>query len=435
MSVSPPEQRILILAPLGQDGSALATALQPAGISTAICADPAECQRQLAAGAGALLLTEEALELPHALDLLDTLKSQPAWSELPLVILTTGGESRLAGLLDVAASSAGVITLLERPMSAARLLRLVQVALRSRLRQYQVRDLLAEQQRQHALLKAYQEELERLVAERTARLQELVNELEHFSYSITHDMRAPLRSMAGFTEMALELCGSPQVEEQRRLLQRISQSTARMDALITDALSYSEAVRKHLPLAPVDTGHLLRGMLDCYPEFQAARAHIQLEPGLPPVFANEAGLTQCFSNLLNNAIKFTPPGQTPEIRIWGEHVERAPEPAPDPRADPQPFQPAGFAPVPSLPAPVRGEIHQDHWARIWIEDHGIGIPEAMLPRVFNMFTRGDTGHVGTGIGLALVRKVVDRMGGRIGVQSKEGQGTRFWIELLSAERH
>ena len=408
--------------------------LSAESISTVHCSDPAECTRQLAAGAGVLLMTEEALEMPRALELLEALKTQPPWSELPLIILTTGGESRLAGLLDLAASSAGAITLLERPMSAATLLRSVQVALRSRRRQYQVQDLMAEQQRQHALLKAYQEELERLVAERTARLQELVNELEHFSYSITHDMRAPLRAMAGFAEMAADLCGSSQVEEQRRLLERISRSTARMDALITDALSYSEAVRKHLPLAPVDANLLLRGMLDSYPEFQATRANIQVQPRIPAVFANEAGLTQCFSNILNNAIKFTPAGQTPEIRIWAERVERVPESSPDPLAGPRPFQPTGFVPVPSLPAPVHGENHQEHWVRIWIEDHGIGISKTMLPRVFNMFSRGSAGHVGTGIGLALVRKVVDRMGGRVGVQSEEGKGTRFWIELLSAER-
>jgi len=199
-------------------------------------------------------------------------------------------------------------------------------------------------------------------------------------------------------------------------------------------LSYSEAIRKHLPLAPVDANLLLRGMLDCYPEFQATRGDIQLQPDIPRVFANEAGLTQCFSNILSNAIKFTPSGRTPEIRIWADRFERAAEPPPDPRGGPKPFRPSGFVPVPSVPAPLQSENHQNHWVRIWIEDHGIGISETMLPRVFNMFARGSAGRVGTGIGLALVRKVVDRMGGRVGVQSEEGKGTRFWIELLSAER-
>jgi signal transduction histidine kinase len=72
---------------------------------------------------------------------------------------------------------------------------------------------------------------------------------------------------------------------------------------------------------------------------------------------------------------------------------------------------------------------RDGWARIWVEDQGIGIPREMLPRVFDMFSHGGGGYEGTGIGLALVRKVVLRMGGRLGVESEEGRGSRFWIEL------
>jgi PAS domain S-box-containing protein len=282
--------------------------------------------------------------------------------------------------------------------------------------------------------KSFQAELERLVAERTARLQELVTELEHFSYSITHDMRAPLRSMAGFAELARELCGSPQVEEQRRFLQRICQSTARMDALIADALSYSEAVRKHLPLGPVDPNLLLRGMLDTYPEFQAARAYIHVESGLPRVLANEAGLTQIFSNLLTNAIKFTAPGKPPAIRIRAERTVGPPEPPPELRSEPPPYHASGFTPVPALPVPARSDGFAGQWVRIWVEDQGPGISPELLPRVFNMFTRGGSRQAGNGIGLALVRKVVDRLGGRVGVESVEGRGSRFWFELLPAAR-
>ena len=94
--------------------------------------------------AGALLLTEEALESPEGSLLLDPLKAQPPWSELPLIILTSGGESRRAGLLDLAAAAAGSVTLLERPISTLTLMRSVQVALRSRRWQYQVRDLVTQ---------------------------------------------------------------------------------------------------------------------------------------------------------------------------------------------------------------------------------------------------------------------------------------------------
>lgn len=245
------------------------------------------------------------------------------------------------------------------------------------------------------VLRRGKEELEVLVAERTAKLHELVGELEHFSYTITHDMRAPLRAMRGFAEAVNELCSECPGEEQRMFLERIIRSAERMDALITDALSYSKAIRQELPLTPVDVERLLRGMVDSYPEFQSSAAEIQLEGALPLVMGNEAGLTQCFSNLLGNAVKFVAPGTRARVRVWSENR-------------------AG-------------------WVRIWVEDNGVGIPKTMQPRVFEMFSRGQTGQPGTGIGLALVRKVVDRMGGRVGVESELARGSRFWVELKPGE--
>lgn len=280
----------------------------------------------------------------------------------------------------------------------------------------------------------FQLELERLVSERTARLQELVNELEHFSYSITHDLRAPLRAMASFADIALELSGAPhQVEEQRHILGRIRQATMRMDELIRDALKYNEAIRKQLPLTPVDVTRLLRGMLDSYPELQEAAGQIHLTSPLPQVLANEAGLTQCFSNLLLNAINFAHPNRPLHIRIWAELLESPQVDLPDFRGEPKPFQPAGFTPVPPASAPGSSSPDASRRVRIWVEDNGVGISEVLLPRIFNMFMRGTSGKPGTGIGLALVRKVVDRMGGLVGVQSVPDQGARFWIELACAD--
>jgi PAS domain S-box-containing protein len=243
--------------------------------------------------------------------------------------------------------------------------------------------------------------LERLVADRTAKLEELVGELEHFSYTITHDMRAPLRGMQGFAEMLAETCADCAQQDAQGFLKRIQTSATRMDRLITDALNYNKAVRQELTLEPVDVGALLRGMVDSYPELQRSRARIEIEGQMPLVMGNEAGLTQCFSNLLGNAVKFVKPGEKPEIRIWGEVL-------------------------------AEGENRDGEgagWVRLWVEDKGIGIPEAMLPRAFDMFARGQTTYEGTGIGLALVRKVAHRMGGKVGVQSEEGKGSRFWIEL------
>lgn len=152
-----PEERILILAPIGQDAAAMATVLHAHGFTATVCEAASDACGYLKTGAGALLATEEALELPQIPDLLHQLEAQPPWAELPLIVLTHGGESRLARLLNLAAMAAGSITLLERPLAEATLLRSIEVALRSRRRQYQVRDLLEHQRLVHAELRDSEE--------------------------------------------------------------------------------------------------------------------------------------------------------------------------------------------------------------------------------------------------------------------------------------
>jgi DNA-binding NtrC family response regulator len=135
-------ERVLIVAPVGRDASVMTDLLAQRGFEARTCATPAECCEQMNSSPGALLLTEEALELPGAPDLLQALTAQPAWSEVPLIILTSGGQSQRARLLDLAVEAAGSVTLLERPIGTTTFLRSLEVALNSRRRQYQVRDLL-----------------------------------------------------------------------------------------------------------------------------------------------------------------------------------------------------------------------------------------------------------------------------------------------------
>src|SRR6266480_236424 len=166
------------MAPLGKDATAMATLLYADGFEVRICADTDECSQQIAAGTGALLLTEEALESRLLSNLLEVLKAQPPWSELPLIILTSGGESRRARLLDLAAAAAGSVTLLERPISTRTLVRSVQVALRSRRRQYQVRDLVRQ-------LAGLNQTLEQRVAQRTAEAVEHAQKLRLLSAELS----------------------------------------------------------------------------------------------------------------------------------------------------------------------------------------------------------------------------------------------------------
>src|SRR5436309_11078667 len=163
---------VFIIAPVGQDAETMAALLDAEGFETQICRRLDEYSGRITDGAGALLLTEEALESAQGSLLLDVLKTQQPWSELPLIILTSGSESRRAGLLNLAATAAGTVTLLERPISTLTLLRSVQVALRSRRRQYQVRDLVTQ-------LANLNETLEHRVRERTAELSAANRQLEN----------------------------------------------------------------------------------------------------------------------------------------------------------------------------------------------------------------------------------------------------------------
>lgn|GEM_PF-1432654 len=397
------DQRVIISAPSGGDSVGMAAILQAEGIQTHVCEGLEGCSRGILEGGGALLLTEEALESPRVSDLLDVLKAQPPWSELPVIILTRGGESRRVQLLDLAAAAAGTVTLLERPLAARTLIRSVEVALRSRRRQYEVRELLnerkaaeAELTRAQEQLREYAANLERTVAERTARLNETVQELEAYSYSIAHDMRAPLRAMLGFSEILMEEHGNQLDEQVETYVERISSAANRLDQLIQDVLTYSRVVRGDIPLGPLNTEKLLREIIESYPNLQRPDIRIEIVRPLPVVRANPAALTQVFSNLLGNAVKFVRPDVPPRIKI---HAEPA-------TAD-------------------------NRRVRFWFEDNGIGIEPESAERIFQMFQRLNRAELfeGTGVGLAIVRKAVERMGGSVGVESEVGRGSRFWVEL------
>ena len=155
------KDRVLIIAPVGRDAQGMAELLVGHGFEAQICGSLAECATHIQSGAGALILTEEALELASLSHLFEALAAQPSWSELPLIILATGGESRLARLLELAAEAAGSVTLLERPVHTTTLIRSLEVALNSRRRQYQVRDFLEEQHRKQCELEQAQESLHR----------------------------------------------------------------------------------------------------------------------------------------------------------------------------------------------------------------------------------------------------------------------------------
>ncbi len=244
--------------------------------------------------------------------------------------------------------------------------------------------------------KHVEEQLEETVRERTAKLREMVAELEHVSYAMVHDMRAPLRAMQAFAQMLKEEAAQRRTKERIEHANRIITAAQRMDRLIQDALTYNKAVLDEPRLEPVDLSRLLCGLVNTYPSLDASNADIQIESNLPIVIGNEALLTQCFSNLLDNAVKFVAPGTRPRVCVRGET--------------------------------------QDGFARIWVEDNGTGIPPITQKRLFGLFQRLTTQSEGTGLGLAIVRKLTERMGGRVGAESEPGKGSRFWVELKTVEQ-
>ncbi|HWH69473.1 MAG TPA: PAS domain S-box protein [Candidatus Sulfotelmatobacter sp.] len=238
-------------------------------------------------------------------------------------------------------------------------------------------------------------DLESTVGERTARLREMVAELEHLSYSMVHDMRAPLRAIEGCAVLIERGEGERLSAQSRELMSRMENAIHQMDQLITDVLNYNKAVRSRLPLGAVELGRVLRDLLQTSTELQPPRAEVELVGDFPRVLANEAGLMQCLAELLRNGVKFVEPGKLPRVKVWAEPIGTA----------------VG-------------------WVRVWVEDNGTGIPKAGQSRIFDLFQRmHGAQYPGTGIGLALVRKLTERMGGRVGVDSEPGRGSRFWVEL------
>lgn len=270
-----------------------------------------------------------------------------------------------------------------------------------------------------AKLQAHAQNLERAIQERTAKLHSSIDELHHVSYAMVHDMRAPLRALRGFAELIEESCAACPQLLNHQYHRRIIVAAERLDDLITDALHYTKILNEEPPLQPVDVAKLIGDLIQTYPNLLPDKADIQIQGPLPPVLGNESYLTQCFSNLLGNAVKFVRPGLRPQIRIWAEEeaVEREASGALELKPDltsPEALR--------STPATVC----------LWVADNGIGIPREVHHRLFGMFQKLHSDYEGTGIGLAIVRKVVQRMGGEVGVESDEGQGSRFWVRLRAA---
>jgi signal transduction histidine kinase len=243
--------------------------------------------------------------------------------------------------------------------------------------------------------------LEQQVEERTAALAEVNTELHAFAATVSHDLRAPVRAISGYVDALEEDAGARLQAEELGYLSRIGGAAKRMDGLIEDILRYSRLGRQDLPSGRVSLEQIIDQALDEQQVLlQEAVARIEVSRPLPAVRGHAAAVALAIGNLLSNALKFTSPGCPAEVKIRAERRER-------------------------------------RMVRLWVEDKGIGVAAAHQERIFRPFERlhGREAYPGTGVGLAIVQRVAERLGGRCGVLSSTGQGSCFWIELPAWEEH
>ncbi|MDP9350089.1 MAG: HAMP domain-containing histidine kinase [Chloroflexota bacterium] len=389
------EDRVLVLAPLGKDASLARDVLCRAGIVAEICAGSEDLSEALDSGAGCLLATQEALAPGLVTRLLDALHAQPPWSDLPLVLLVTGGAEAPADLRStIPLVQQTNVSLLERPVRIATLLSVVQAALRARRRQYEVRDLL--------LARARAEEAEheaRLIAEDAVRIR------DEFLSSVAHDLRNPLTAIKAYAQILRHQArtGSLQADV-------LVQGLLKIEGVVAKATTQIDEL---LDLARLQGGQPLelnKGATDLVGLSRQVAAQYQLAGGehnirVDTKVAQLVGmwdairLERVIGNLLSNAIKYSPEGGEISLEVGWE--ERA------------------------------GTI----CGILVVRDQGIGIPESELPHISERFYRASNTRgrmVGTGLGLAGVRQIIEQHGGSMSVASQEGHGSVFTVRLPMA---
>jgi signal transduction histidine kinase/AmiR/NasT family two-component response regulator len=381
------DQRILILAPTGIDAKLTARFLRDASLSPHVCPTIDVVCKEISRGAGLVFLTEEALSERAVGAFARTLASQPAWSDLPIVLLTSGGSESSANTDALASLAAiGNVNLIDRPVRVMTLLSALKAALRARNRQYDVRDYLeAEVRNKHELEKAF------LKVEEASQLK------DEFLATVSHELRTPLNAVLGWAT----LLRSNNLDEagRERALETITRNARSQQQLIEDLLDVSRAISGKLRLDArrVNPKKFIEEAIEALrPTAQARKVRIRqtIERNLGSVLGDPARLRQVVWNLLSNAIKFSSRGGL--VVLTARRVDASLE--------------------------------------ISVKDRGQGISPEFLPYVFERFRQADMTttrmHGGLGLGLAIVRQLVELHSGTVTVESPgHGLGATFTVRL------
>jgi signal transduction histidine kinase len=240
-------------------------------------------------------------------------------------------------------------------------------------------------------------ELEEKVEKRTAALNESTQQLQAFCYTLAHDLRAPLRSIQGFADLLVTDHGSELDAEATMGVERIRNSAERMGRLILDLLAYTDLGRADFQKQAVDLEVVCREVLRMFAdEIRRTGAEISVDLPAKYILADRVGTERVLVNLIANALKFSDPSRPLHIQVKSE--KKSPR------------------------------------VRISVSDNGIGIDLSYRERIFGVFERLSPGGApgGTGIGLAIVKRSVEKMGGTVGVESSPGKGSCFWFEVSEA---
>lgn len=362
------EARILVLAPTGRDSQLIAETLSADHLCATICRSPAEVLDALEDGAAGAIMADEALDSDALSRLGEWLSSQPPWSDMPLVVLTSrGGPSPATTRRARVLESLGNVTFLERPVRPETVRSAMRAAFRARLRQYQMRN-------------------------REAMLARVNADLEQFAHSASHDLKEPIRNIGIYSELIAQRYPEAFDEQGKQFLRFILSGAIQMEKLLDDLLAFTQAasVVEETPEPSSSMRPLEAALASLREAIRESGASVTYDP-LPEVRIREVHLQQLFQNLIGNSIKY---------RRGSPHIH------------------------------ISAQCLEDHWT-FSVRDNGIGFDPMYKEQVFGIFRRLHTArqYSGTGMGLAICQRIVQRYRGKIWATSEPGKGSTFYFSV------